>query len=76
MPELEKLQLEYGSDDLILLGLAVSEDRSLVESYLKEAKVTHAVALTNNTDITPTYKISAFPTYIIIGRDGGVVDTR
>jgi thiol-disulfide isomerase/thioredoxin len=76
MPELDKLQQEYGSDDLILLGFAVSEDRSLVESYLKEAKVTHAVALTNNTDIAAAYKISAFPTYIVIGRDGVVVDTQ
>lgn len=76
MPDLDKLQDEYRDSGLVLLGLDVGEDRETVENYVKKSSVSHAIALTNGTSMVSAYRISALPTYILIGRDGTVIDTQ
>jgi len=74
MPELDKLHQEYRDSGLVLIGLDVAEDREIVEQYLKKSGVSYAIALTSGTDLVSAYKISAFPTHVLIGRDGTIVD--
>ena len=76
MPELDKLQEEYRSSGLVVLGLDVGEDRQTVDSYVKKAKIAYAIALANGTNAASAYRISGFPTYVLIGRDGTIVDTQ
>ena len=76
MPDLDKLQQEYGGSGLVVLGLNVGEDRETVESYIKKSGVSYPMALTNGTSVVSAYKISAFPTYVLIGRDGAVLDIQ
>lgn len=74
MPDLDKLYKEYRDSGLVLLGLDVAEDREIVEQYLKKSGVSYAIALTSGTDLVSAYKVSAFPTHVLIGRDGTIVD--
>jgi len=74
MPELDKLHQEYRDSGLVLIGLDVAEDREIVEQYVKKSGVSYAIALTTGTDLVSAYKISAFPTHVLIGRDGTIVD--
>ncbi len=73
MPELGKLQEEYRTSGFVLIGLDVGEDRATVESYLKKSGVIHAIGLADGTNMAFDYKVSALPTYVLIGRDGIVV---
>jgi thiol-disulfide isomerase/thioredoxin len=72
MPTLEKIHQEFKDKGLVVLGLSVDEERETVEKYLTTAKVTYPVALTADTDVVPMFQVNAFPTYVVIDRDGNV----
>lgn len=73
MPTVEKIHQEFKDKGLVVLGLNAGEERETVEKYLKTAKVTYPVALTTDTDIVPAFQVSAFPTYVVIDREGKIV---
>lgn len=72
-PALDKLYRKYGGTDLEIIGISVSEDRAIVEKFLKEHPHSFPVALTSENDLPATYQIGLFPTYIVINRDGDLV---
>lgn len=74
MPDLDKLQKEHSADDFVLLGLDVGEERGIVERYLKSSGVSHPIAIANDANLFSAYQVRAFPTHVLIGRDGVVVD--
>lgn len=71
-PALEKLYRKYSPQDLVILGISVSEDRAIVEKFLKEHPHSFPVVLTTENEMPRQYQVGAFPTYIVIGRDGTV----
>lgn len=71
-PALDKLFLKYGKQDLMIVGVSVSEDRSIVEKFLKEHPHNFPVVLTSENEMPRPYQIGTFPTYIVIDRDGTV----
>ena len=72
MPMLEKLHREFRDKDLVVLGLNVGEDRETIEKFLKEAPVSYAIAPAGDGEVVAAYQVSAFPTYVVIGRDGTI----
>ncbi len=71
-PALDKLYRKYGEHDLVIVSISVSEDRAIVESFLKEHPRSFPVVLTTENEMPRPYQIGAFPTYIVINRDGTV----
>jgi thiol-disulfide isomerase/thioredoxin len=71
-PALDKLYSRYGGRDLMIVSFSVSEDRAIVEKFLKEHPRAFPVVLTSENDMPRAYQISAFPTYIVIDKDGTV----
>jgi len=71
-PVLNTLQKKY-VDDLAVIGISVSEQRDVVEAYLKGHPHTFPIALTTENDMPRPYQVGLFPTYILIGQDGTVV---
>jgi len=71
-PALEKLYRKYSPQDLVILGISVSEDRAIVEKFLKEHPYSFPVVLTTENEMPRPYQVGALPTYIVIGRDGTV----
>ena len=71
-PALEKLYRKYSPQDLVILGISVSEDRAIVEKFLKEHPHSFPVVLTTENEMPRPYQVGAFPTYIVIDRDGTV----
>jgi len=69
-PALDKLYRKYGEHDLAIVSISVSEDRAMVESFLKEHPHSFPVVLTSENEMPRPYQIGAFPTYIVINRDG------
>jgi len=71
-PSLEKLYEKYGNKDLMIVGISVSEDRKIVEDYLKKNAHTYPVVLTSQNEMPRAYQLGVFPTYIVISPDGTI----
>jgi thiol-disulfide isomerase/thioredoxin len=71
-PALERLYRKYGGQELMIVGISVSEERASVEKFLKQNPHTFPVVLTAENEIPRPYQIGVFPTYIVIDRDGKV----
>jgi thiol-disulfide isomerase/thioredoxin len=71
-PALDKLYQRYNEKDLMIVGISVSEDRPIVEKFLKEHPHAFPVLLTTENDLPRPYQIGTFPTYIVIDPDGAV----
>jgi thiol-disulfide isomerase/thioredoxin len=71
-PSLEKLHQKYGENELTIVGISVSEEREIVEKFLKEHPHGFSVVLTTENEMPRPYQVGLFPTYIVIDRDGTV----
>jgi thiol-disulfide isomerase/thioredoxin len=71
-PALDKLYTKYGGQDLMIVGVSVSEDHALVEEFLKAHPHNFPVVLTTENEMPRPYQIGVFPTYVVIDRDGTV----
>ena len=69
-PSIEKLNEKYGNKNLAVIGISVSEDREIVESYLKKHPHNYPVVLSSENQLPRPYQIGVFPTYLIISPDG------
>jgi thiol-disulfide isomerase/thioredoxin len=72
VPVVEKLYREYKGRDLVVLSVNTGEDRALVEEFLKKNPLDTPAPLSGDSDILEAYKVHAYPTFILIGRDGKV----
>jgi thiol-disulfide isomerase/thioredoxin len=71
-PAVEKLREKYDAQDLAIIGISVDETRKTVEKYLAQHPKSYPVALISGHEITRPYQVRAYPTYIVIDRDGNV----
>jgi thiol-disulfide isomerase/thioredoxin len=69
-PALDKLYRKYGDQDLMIVGISVSEEHAIVEKFLREHPHSFPVILTTENEMPRPYQIGVFPTYIVIDRDG------
>jgi len=69
-PALDKLYNKYGDKGLAIVGLSVSEERGVVEKFLKDHPHSFPVVLTSENEMPRPYQIGAFPTYMVISPDG------
>ncbi|MBY0505508.1 MAG: TlpA family protein disulfide reductase [Bryobacteraceae bacterium] len=68
-PALEKLQQKH-PQDLAIIGISVSEERAIVEKFLREYPRSYPVALTTENELSRPYQAGPLPLYLVIGRDG------
>jgi len=71
-PALDKLYSKYGERDLTIIGISVSEERTIVEKFLREHPHSFQIVLTTENEMPRPYQVGVLPTYIIINRDGTV----
>jgi len=69
-PVLDKLHQKYGEKELTIVGISVSEERAIVEKFLKEYPHAFPVVLTTENEMPRPYQVGVFPTYIVINQDG------
>jgi len=72
MPVTEKLYREYMGQGLVVLAINAGEDRSVVEDFLKRNPMEIPAALGGESAILESYKVQAYPTFVLIGREGKV----
>jgi thiol-disulfide isomerase/thioredoxin/outer membrane lipoprotein-sorting protein len=69
-PVLDSLYRKYGGKELMIIGISVSEEREVVEKFLKSHPHGFPVVLTSENEMPRPYEIGTFPTYIVIAPDG------
>jgi len=70
---LAKLHRKYGERELTIIGISVSEERAVVEKFLKEHPHGFAMVLTTENEMPRPYQIRVFPTYIVIDQSQTLV---
>src|SRR5262249_24589852 len=73
MPALETINREYTDRGLVILGIDAGEDRQTVENFLKTTPASYPVALSTESDILSAFKVTAYPTYVLIDANGKIV---
>jgi thiol-disulfide isomerase/thioredoxin len=77
MPKLKKLREKYGKDGFDIVGISADRDDDAPEAYMKKNGFDWTCIYEKQTPMQPMverYGIVAFPTTILIGRDGRVVE--
>jgi len=73
LPLVDKMYQDYKDQGLVVLGVDAGEDRATVEEFLHKNPIAYPVVLGGDGDILKSYEVSAFPTFVMIGRDGRIV---
>jgi thiol-disulfide isomerase/thioredoxin len=73
IPSIEKIYNEFREKGLVVLGMSVGEDQATVAKFVKTAAVTYPILQVNDTaELVAGLSVNAFPTVVLIDRDGKV----
>jgi len=75
LPSLKRLQAVYGSADFVLISVSEDDDESAWRSFVSNNQMTWTQRWDSDSTLQSKFGVSALPTYILIGRDGSVVQT-
>jgi thiol-disulfide isomerase/thioredoxin/outer membrane lipoprotein-sorting protein len=73
MPALDKIALDFKDSGLVILGVNSGEDREVVDAFLKKTPLGYPAVLSGESGILEAYRVTAYPTFVLIGRDGKIV---
>ncbi len=73
IPELIKLQGEYGPKGFAVIGVSMDEDAAEVPPFVKKAKFNYPVILNGSERAPKGWVVPGLPTAYLIGRDGKVL---
>jgi len=72
MPVLEKIYAEYKDQGLVILGVNADEERTVVEEFLHKTPLAYPAVLSGDSNILDAFQVNAYPTFVLIGKDGKV----
>lgn len=67
---MEKLQTQYGSQDLVILAINLDENIEDAKIFVKENPSNFFVGHNTETDIANLYKVQVMPSSFLIDRNG------
>lgn len=73
LPETDQLHKKYASQGLKVLAIS-DEDVPTIASYLKKQKFTFPSYRDPKNDVATAFNVEGIPTFVVIGRDGVVID--
>ena len=73
MPSMERLSKRFSTNDFIILGVNMAEDRKTVEQFLNsKVKVSFPIIFDKNGAALKRWGVFAFPTSYVIGKEGKI----
>jgi thiol-disulfide isomerase/thioredoxin len=72
----DKLQKEFADKGLVVLAVDVAESKKKVKQYLQENPREVRIVLTEDTNLAAMYQATRYPIYVVIDRDGYIVDQQ
>lgn len=76
LPLMEKLHQEFNGSGLVVLGINAGEDAETVSKFLQVTRVTYPILLAADDATVHSYSVNAFPTVVLIDREGQVAMYR
>jgi thiol-disulfide isomerase/thioredoxin len=74
LPGLKQIQSVYGSDQLEIVSVSEDDDEGAWHEFVAQNQMTWTQRLDANHQMMRQYGASALPTYVLIGKDGAVVN--
>jgi thiol-disulfide isomerase/thioredoxin len=74
MPLLETLSKELREKDVVVLGIDVREEKDIVSEFIGKGKYTFPILLTTDDEVTDRYKVTAYPTLVVVNPAGRIAD--
>ena len=72
MPFFERMSQEYEEQDVVFLGVAISDTLENVRAFAEGVGVTYPNGLDETGEIARNYSVVSLPTTFFIGKDGNV----
>jgi thiol-disulfide isomerase/thioredoxin len=73
LPNLKRLQAVYGGTDFVLVSISEDDDESSWRAFVSGHGMTWAQRLDLDGSLQQQFGVNAVPTYVLLGRDGSVV---
>jgi thiol-disulfide isomerase/thioredoxin len=73
LPGLKQLQAVYGADKVEIISISEDEDEGTWQSFVAQNQMNWTQRLDSDHQMMRQYGASALPTYVLIGKDGNVV---
>jgi thiol-disulfide isomerase/thioredoxin len=75
-PAVDTLVHEFAGKGLVVLAVNVGESRNKVRQYLRDSPRACKIVLTEDTNLAAMFAATAFPLYVLIGKDGNIAATQ
>jgi thiol-disulfide isomerase/thioredoxin len=73
LPNLKRLQAAYGSEDFVVISISEDDDESAWRAFVASHQMNWPQRLDSGGSIQHQFGVNALPTYVLVGRDGSVV---
>src|SRR5271167_187741 len=73
LPNLKRLQAVYGGADFVVVSISEDDDESDWRAFVASHNMTWPQRLDADSSLQHQFGVNALPTYILLGRDGAVV---
>jgi thiol-disulfide isomerase/thioredoxin len=73
LPNLKRLQAVYGSPDFVVISISEDDDESVWRAFVSSHNMTWPQRLDSDGSIQSQFGVNALPTYVLLGRDGSVL---
>ncbi len=73
LPSLKRLQAVYGSGDFVVISISEDDEEDAWRSFVSVNRMNWPQRLDSNGSIQRQFGVKALPTYVLLGRDGSVL---
>jgi thiol-disulfide isomerase/thioredoxin len=73
LPNLKRLQAVYGSDDFVVISISEDDDEDTWRAFVAGHGMTWPQRLDGDSSLQHQFGVNALPTYVLLGRDGSVI---
>ena len=70
------LTTEFAGKGLVVIAVDVAESKKVVQQYLRDHPRKCHIVLTGDTNLAAMYAANRYPIYVVVDRDGKIVDTQ
>jgi thiol-disulfide isomerase/thioredoxin len=74
-PLVNKLTSEFADQGLVVIAVDVGESKKVVQQYLRDHPRTCHIVMTGDTNLAAMYQANRYPIYVVVDRDGKIVET-
>jgi len=73
LPNLKRLQAVYGGSDFVVISISEDDDESAWHAFVSSHNMTWPQRLDSDGSMQSQFGVNALPTYVLIGRDGTIL---